>query len=315
MTGPLAIELRNLHKSYRGRPALAGLDLQVPAGGVHGLLGPNGSGKTTTIKILLGLVRADSGWAQIFGQRVPERLPQVIGRIGAIVEAPKFFPGYSAELNLRLLARSIGLPQPRVIEALDEVGLLTSAAVPFKALSLGMKQRLALAATLLKEPELLIFDEPTNGLDPAGIQEVRATIRRLATQGRTVLLSSHLLSEVEQLADTVSVIARGRLVGSGPVSQLVGAGRGGWRVEVAELGRAADLATAAGWQVAINGRELLVTGAARPEQITRLLAENGLFVARLVADTASLEQIYLSLTAGAGLRGNWAAAMTKEQVR
>ena len=202
-----------------------------------------------------------------------------------------------------------------MIEALDEVGLLTSADVKFKALSLGMKQRLALAATLLKRPDLLIFDEPTNGLDPAGIHEVRTTIRRLATQGRTVLLSSHLLNEVEQLADTVSVIARGRLVSSGPVAQLIGAGGNRWRVEVAELGRAADILTAEGCQVRLSGRELLVTGPTRPADLTRLLASHGLFVAKLVADTANLESIYLGLTEGAGLRGNWAAAMTKEQVR
>lgn len=139
MTGPFAIELHQLQKSYRGRPALTGLDLQVPAGGVHGLLGPNGSGKTTTIKILLGLARADAGQARIFGQPVPTRLPQVIGRVGAIVEAPKFFPGYSAALNLELLAQAIGLPRARVIEALDEVGLLTSADVKFKALMLDSR--------------------------------------------------------------------------------------------------------------------------------------------------------------------------------
>lgn len=314
MPGPHAIEIVNLHKRYRGRPALDGLNLQVPLGGIHGLLGPNGSGKTTTIRILLGLVRADAGSARIFGNTVPDRLPEVIDRVGAIVESPKFFPGYTAQFNLELLAQSIGIPRLRVRAALDEVGLITHADVRYKALSLGMQQRLAVAATLLKQPQLLIFDEPTNGLDPAGIHEIRATIRRLANQGRTVLLSSHLISEVEQLADSVSVVARGRLVAAGTVRQLLGNQADLIRVEVAELGRAADILNAAGLAATIDGRELLVCGARRPEQITRLLAEAGLFVAGLTTHRPSLESVFLGLTQGQGLRGNWASAMTKERV-
>ena len=176
-----AVETHDLRKSYRTRKgrliAVAGLDLKVPAGGVHGFLGPNGSGKTTTIRMLLGLIRADAGDIEVFGEDVPARLPDVIDRIGAIVEQPKFFPSFSGRKNLQLLASGIGAPAARVGQVLEEVGLGDRAKSKYRTYSLGMKQRLAIAATLLKDPELLIFDEPTNGLDPAGIHEIRATMR------------------------------------------------------------------------------------------------------------------------------------------
>ena len=171
-------------RSYRRRrvpvPAVDRLDLNVPAGGVHGFLGPNGSGKTTTIRMVLGLIRADAGRIEVFGTEVPDRLPEVVDRVGAIVEQPKFFPGFSARRNLELLATGIGAPRQRVGAVLEEVGLAERAQDRYKTYSLGMKQRLAIAATLLKDPELLIFDEPTNGLDPAGIHAIRQTMRQLA---------------------------------------------------------------------------------------------------------------------------------------
>jgi len=216
-----AIVVRGLRKSYRTRRgirvvALEGLDLDVPAGGVHGFLGPNGSGKTTSIRMLLGLVRADAGRMQIFGHSVPEQLPQVIGRVGAVVESPRFFPSFSGRRNLNLLAGAIGARQQQVDQVLEQTDLSDRANDRFSSYSLGMKQRLAIAATLLKSPELLIFDEPTNGLDPQGIHQIRVTMRRLASEGRTVLVSSHLLGEVEQIADTISIISRGRLLAPAP---------------------------------------------------------------------------------------------------
>src|SRR5215216_5279677 len=276
-----AVETHGLRKAYRTRKgrqlAVAGLDLKVPAGGVHGFLGPNGSGKTTTIRMLLGLIRADAGDMQVFGYEVPQRLPAVIDRIGAIVEQPRFFPTFSGRKNLQLLATGIGASAARVGQVLDEVGLAERAKGKYRTYSLGMKQRLAIAGALLKDPDLLIFDEPTNGLDPAGIHEIRATMRGLADAGKTVLVSSHILSEVQQVADTVSIIGRGRMLAEGRVSDILSAAGGQYaRVSVEDPGRAAELLQSAGFVVQRSGRELHVTMARGPldtAEITRVLAE------------------------------------------
>jgi ABC-2 type transport system ATP-binding protein len=194
------IEVTGAHKTYRRRRkpperALNGLDLQVDTGGVHGFLGPNGSGKTTTIRMLLGLISADTGDMRLLGQPVPSALPEVIGSVGALVETPLFFPNFSGRLNLRLLAETAGVPRPRVEECLELVQLRDRADDRFKSYSLGMKQRLGIAAALLKNPQLLILDEPSNGLDPAGIRQVRELIQRLGRERRTtVFLSSHMLA-------------------------------------------------------------------------------------------------------------------------
>src|SRR4051812_14948992 len=262
-----AISTRGLRKTYprfvRGRSvAVEGLDLDVPLGGVHGFLGPNGAGKTTTIRMLLGLIRPDAGTMTLFGEPVPARLPHVVGRVGAIVEQPKFFPSFSGRKNLSLLARAIDAPPNLVDVVLEDVGLTDRAKDRYKGYSLGMKQRLAIAATLLKDPDLLIFDEPTNGLDPAGIREVRGTMRGLADRGKTVLVSSHILAEVEQVADTVSIIARGELIASGRVADLIGAGAAATtvRVGIADPDRATPVLQAQGWQVTRDGTYLVVSG-------------------------------------------------------
>lgn len=320
----LAIATRGLRKTYRTlrgtRVAVHGLDLDVPAGGVHGFLGPNGSGKTTTIRMLLGLTRADGGTMHLFGTPVPQRLPAVVDRVGAIVESPKFFPTFSGERNLTLLADAIGTPRSRVGEVLESVGLAERRRDHFRAYSLGMKQRLAIAATLLKSPDLLIFDEPTNGLDPAGISEIRETMRRLGEEGRTVLVSSHILSEIEQIADTVSIIGRGRVLAQGSVAGLIGAGGETVEVGVAHPGAAVRVLREAGftaeWVARPSGGDsadslasyesddraglLTVTGA-QPAEISRLLGEQGLWVERLVPSRRGLEQIFLELTAAEGL--------------
>lgn len=195
------VEVRGLQKTYRrfNRPpehAVRGLDLTVEPGGVFGFLGPNGSGKTTTIRLLLGLARPDGGMMTMFGRPVPRDLPQVIGRVGALVETPLFFPQFSGRRNLELLASASGLPTTRVDAMLELVDLAGRAGDRVKGYSLGMKQRLGIAAALLKDPELIILDEPGNRLDAAGIKEVRELIVRLGQSGRTVLLSSHQLAEV-----------------------------------------------------------------------------------------------------------------------
>ncbi|SDD61505.1 ABC-2 type transport system ATP-binding protein [Auraticoccus monumenti] len=296
--------VEGLRKTYRTRRgvqvAVAGLDMTVPRGGVHGFLGPNGAGKTTTIRMLLGLIAADSGRATIFGHPVPEELPQVVDRVGAIVEQPRFFPAFTGRQNLRLLAQGIGIPTPKVDEVLEQVGLGGRGRDRFGGYSLGMKQRLAVAATLLKDPDLLVFDEPTNGLDPAGIHEIRATMRGLADQGRTVLVSSHILSEVQLVADTVSIIGRGRLLAEGSVAELLRvAGGGALRVAVGEPGRAADLLRERGWGVepTPEGRLLVTGGPADPAELTRALADQGLWVRELTPVQSDLESYFLHLTA------------------
>jgi len=299
----LAVATRGLRKTFRGirgrRVAIHGLDLDVPAGGVHGFLGPNGSGKTTTIRMLLGLLRADSGTMHIFGQPVPQRLPHVIARVGAIVESPKFYPTFTGRRSLSLLAEAIGTDQRRVGEVLEEVGLADRGDDRFAGYSLGMKQRLAIAATLLKSPDLLIFDEPTNGLDPAGIREIRETMRNLGTEGRTVLVSSHILSEIEQIADTVSIIGRGQVVAQGSVASLINeAEAGGVDVGIDNPEAAVAVLRRVGMTADLTPGGLRVTGADRPSDITRALAAQGLYVDRLLPVHLDLESVFLQLTQG-----------------
>jgi ABC-2 type transport system ATP-binding protein len=301
MNAPV-IETTGLRKEFRTRRgrhvvAVEDLDLRVPSGGVHGFLGPNGSGKTTTIRMLLGLARATQGEMRLFGEPVPQRLPQVIDRIGAVVEQPKFAPNFSARRNLLLLALSTGLPATSVDAALAQVGLQGRETERYKGYSLGMKQRLAIAATLLKSPDLLILDEPTNGLDPAGIRDIRDMIRELGESGVTVLLSSHILAEVQQVCDSVSIIGNGRLLAAGTVADLVGTGRGGTtRVGIADQQAAARHLEEAGYAVTREDGHLLVDGADRAEEITRLLASKQLYVHELTPVRADLESVFLQLT-------------------
>ncbi|MCM3661193.1 ATP-binding cassette domain-containing protein [Georgenia satyanarayanai] len=303
----LAVDTSALRKTYRrrggGSVGVENLDLHVPVGGVHGFLGPNGSGKTTTIRMLLGLIRPDSGTMRIFDQEVPKRLPDVIGRVGAIVESPKFFPTFTARRNLELLAGAIGAPRGRVDEVLESTALAERAGDRYKTYSLGMKQRLAIAATLLKSPDLLIFDEPTNGLDPGGIREIRETMRRLGDEGRTVLVSSHILAEVEQVADTVSIIGRGRLLAEGRVADVIGSRSeaGAIKVGVVDLAAAEQVLTRAGLRVRVDGGLLRVRGVQDPARVTELLAQQGLYVNELTAERVDLERVFLDLTAGQGL--------------
>jgi ABC-type multidrug transport system ATPase subunit len=302
-----AVEAYSLTKVYRTRngkrAAVDGLDLRVPVGGIHGFLGPNGSGKTTTIRMLLGLIAADSGHIRIFDHEVPLAISQVIDRVGAIVEQPKFFTGFSGQKNLELIARAIGAPQRRVDKVLHEVGLGRRGGDKFRHYSLGMKQRLAIAATLLKDPDLLIFDEPTNGLDPAGIHEIRAMMRNLAHRGKTVLVSSHILAEVQQIANTVTIISRGRLLAEGDVSDILAAnGQLAARVGVSDHLRAAEVLKAAGFTVEPLAGRFLQVGLSDHKLdlavITRLLADQGLYVSELTPIQPDLESVFLDLTGG-----------------
>jgi ABC-2 type transport system ATP-binding protein len=219
-----AIRCQGLSKRYGSTVAVDGLDLAVEAGQVFGFLGPNGSGKTTTMRMLLGLVRPTSGRAWLNGSVLPD--PDGLHRVGAIIEEPAFYPWLSGHRNLEVLALS-GPPLPRadaVERALERVGLGPVARRKLKAYSQGMRQRLGLAAALLRDPALLLLDEPTNGMDPGGIRELRSLLRTLADGGATVFLSSHLLGEVEQVCDRIAMLHAGRLVWEGTVAELTAAG-------------------------------------------------------------------------------------------
>ena len=301
-TADYAIQTRALRKTYRTRHgrqvAVESLDLEVPRGGVHGFLGPNGSGKTTTIRMLLGLSAADSGEMRVFDTVVPKGLPEVINQIGAIVESPKFFGPFSGKLNLQLAADAIGVSRKEVDRVLDEVGLAARGRDNFQTYSLGMKQRLAVACTLLKDPDLLIFDEPTNGLDPSGIHEIRETIRGLGNRGKTVLVSSHILAEVQQMADTVSIIAKGHLLASGTISELVGRSTETVTVGLADAELGLGVLQDAGYRVQLVANQLLVEDVQDPSLISKTLAFNGLYVSSLISPEPSLESTFLSITQG-----------------
>jgi ABC-2 type transport system ATP-binding protein len=296
----LVIETTGLRKVYRsgGRRLVAvdSLDLSVSPGGVHGFLGPNGSGKTTTIKMLLGLARPTKGEMRLFGLPVPAQLPQVIDRVGAIVEEPRFTPSFSGRKNLTLLARSIGVPRATVDTVLQQAGLAGRAKEQFGAYSLGMRQRLAIAAALLKSPDLLILDEPTNGLDPAGIRGIRDLIRDLGESGVTVLLSSHNLAEVQQVCHSVSIVGDGKLLASGRVEDLLGENVSRTRVGVTDPQGARHFLEAAGYTVSRQGDRLVVEGHEHPEEITKLLAGRGVYVTELSAIRPTLESFFLKLT-------------------
>ncbi|WP_082599487.1 ABC transporter ATP-binding protein [Nocardioides sp. Root151] len=300
----MVIETQGLQKVFhtrRGgrRIAVRDLDLQVPAGGVHGFLGPNGSGKTTTIRMLLGLASATSGTMRLFGRDVPHHLAEVLPRIGAVVESPKFSPMFSGRQNLQLLAGTIGVPTTRVDEVIETVSLTGRDGDPFRAYSLGMKQRLAIAATLLKDPDLLILDEPTNGLDPSGIREIRETIRDLGARGVTVLLSSHILAEVQQVCDSATIIGQGRMLATGKVDDLIGTGTS-WRVGVPDRAEALRVLAEGGLTGRMAAGEIMVD-TDDPQAITRTLAAAGIYLTELVAERADLESVFLQLTEGTSL--------------
>ncbi len=301
-TAPPVIETQGLTKRYGDTVvAVDDLALRVRRGEVYGFLGPNGAGKTTTLRMLLGLVRPTAGRVTLLGEAPGS--PEGLAQVGAMVETPAFYPYLSGRDNLRVLARHAGVGDSRAEAVLDEVGLLERAGHRVRTYSLGMVQRLGVAAALLKDPELLILDEPTNGLDPAGMAEMRAFIRAQGRAGRTVVLSSHLMGEVEQVCDRVGVIRGGRLVAEGTVAEL--RGRAGLRLRAEPLDDAARIVAAQPGvdTVAAAGGALDVgVDPARAAAINRALVEAGIAVCELHPHTASLEDVFLELTADGGDR-------------
>ncbi len=296
----LVVETRALTKSYGGAVlAVDDLDLRVRRGEVYGFLGPNGAGKTTTLRMLLGLVRPSAGSVTVLG--APPGSREGLARIGAMVETPAFYPYLSGRDNLRVLARHAGVGDDRVEAVLSVVDLSDRAGDRASAYSLGMKQRLGVAAALLKDPELLILDEPTNGLDPAGMAEMRELMRSQARGGRTVLLSSHLMAEVEQLSDRVGVIRDGRLVAEGTVEAL--RGRAGLRVRARPLAEAARLVSGLPWVDGVdstNGLLSVSVDTGRAPELNRALVQAGVAVSEIYAEQTSLEDVFFELTAQEG---------------
>jgi ABC-2 type transport system ATP-binding protein len=293
-----AVEVHRLVKRFGGRvAAVDGLDLSVRRGETYGLLGPNGAGKTTTIRMLLGLVRPDAGVIRVLG--LPPGDPAGLRRIGAMGETA-FYPFLSGRDNLRAAARRCRVPDTRVETVLGVAGLAARAGDRVSGYSLGMRQRLAVAAALLKNPELLILDEPSSGLDPAGQLEMHRLIRELAGQNRTIVLSSHDMREVEELCSRVAIIAGGRMLAEGSPEQLRGQARLWVRAEPA--GQAAAVAAGLGLAAGRSGELLSLVlpepGAGRAAAVNRQLVEAGLAVSELRTRRRPLREVFLELTGG-----------------
>ena len=293
-----AISTAGLTKRYGSFTAVDQLTLEVQRGEIFGFLGPNGAGKTTTMRMLLGLVRPSAGSAQILGMDVKQDLATILAKTGSIIENPTFYPFLTGYANLEVVARLTSTPDSRIPEVLDLVDLAGDAKRKFKKYSLGMKQRLAVGASLLGNPDLLILDEPANGLDPAGIVEMRNLMRTLKERGHTVFISSHVLHEIEQMCDRIAILNHGKVVVQGSVSSLLGAGH---RVEirVERADEAAKILKALDWVTDVTGNDgrLTVIGPVeRAAELNRALAERGLFASEIRQSEESLEQYFLDVT-------------------
>jgi ABC-2 type transport system ATP-binding protein len=299
----LAIATRGLTKRFGARAAVDGIDLVVPRGSVYGFLGPNGSGKTTTIRMLLGLVRPSAGTSTLLGQPIPQGSQMVLPRVGSLVEGPAFHPYLSGRANLQRLDAADLTANPhdakqRIDAALDRVGLLATAGKRYRAYSLGMRQRLAIAAALLVPRELLVLDEPTNGLDPQGTREVRHLVASLASDGTTVFVSSHLLSEVEQMCTHLGVMSDGRLVAQGSTTEVRGGAAPAARVLTEQPTEAARIMSELGLVgvEAVPGGVRGTPDGIAPEKIVAALVEGGVGVKEFTVTSPSLEDLFVALT-------------------
>jgi ABC-2 type transport system ATP-binding protein len=275
------IEVVDLRKRFRKTTAVDGLTFKVRDGLITGFLGPNGAGKTTTLRILLGLVHPTSGKATIDARRY-RLLEEPARRVGAVLEATNFHPKRSGRNHLRVLAAAAGIPTSRVDELLDFVGLGSVARRRVGGYSLGMRQRLSVAGALLGDPQLLVLDEPANGLDPEGIRWLRDFLRGFAAEGRTVFISSHVLGEMQQLADEVVIIHHGRLVAHDPVEQLTARATGGARVRSPQAERLRELLAREGAEASVDGDRVLTTAPA--ERVGEIAAANGIVLHELTAE-------------------------------
>ncbi len=315
--GQEILRTEGLWKRYGPITAVADMNLQVFDGEVFSFLGPNGSGKSTTVGMMLGLIRPGRGRALAFGNDMATHSWPVLKRIGAVIETPAFYPYLSGYDNLKTLAIMLGdIPDARIDEMLELVGLRDRGRDAYKTYSLGMKQRLGIASTLLRDPDLVILDEPTNGLDPAGTREVRELIPRLAREGRSVFLCSHLLHEVQAVSDRVAIVKRGRLVAQGTVDELLGRGQYlRLRADDAEtLVRALGGVDFVSAVDRIDGYVRASAPTARAAELNRLLAQQGVYVSELTTWEIELESVFLDLTDDGGHPDGAAAAEERQEV-
>jgi ABC-2 type transport system ATP-binding protein len=293
------IEVVDLRKRYRNNAAVDGLTFTVRDGSITGFLGPNGAGKTTTLRVLLGLVHPTSGKATIDGRRYRD-LERPVARVGAVLEASNYHPKRSARNHLRMLAAAAAIPDKRVDELIEFVGLGNAARRAVGGYSLGMRQRVGVAGALLGDPNVLVLDEPANGLDPEGIRWLRDFLRTFAGDGKTVFISSHVLGEMQQLVDEVVIIHHGRLIALGPVSELTARAAGGTRVRSPQAAALHDALVQAGFQGTVEGDQVATSAPA--ERAGELAAANGIVLHELIADATSLEEAFLELTGGDEIR-------------
>ena len=303
-----AVETHGLTKRFGDTVAVNGVELLIPRGCAFGYLGPNGAGKTTLIRVLLGLTHADSGTMSLLGYPVPKQRAAALARVGAIVDEPRFHGHLTGRQNLKLLAAAREpAARDRIAPALERVGILHRADDRVSKYSMGMRQRLGVAACLIGDPQLLILDEPMNGLDPAGMHEMRDMILSLVAEGRTVVLSSHLLDEVERTCDAVAIVDRGNVIRQGPISELLAGASVALQVECSEPDRARALldATTLGADIQVGQLGLGITLPAGTQrdvvaEINRVLVTGGISVYRLQEIQASLESWFLQVTSRLG---------------
>jgi ABC-2 type transport system ATP-binding protein len=291
------IEVERLTKRYGKTLAVDDLSFQVGAGRITGFLGPNGAGKTTTLKAALALIRPTSGETRVLGKHYSE-LDDPTRKVGAVLETSRYHPGRSGRNHLRVVAAQAGIPRERVEEVLELVALKDAAKRRVGGYSLGMRQRLGLAAALLGDPEVLILDEPANGLDPAGIRWLRDLLRELAARGRTILISSHVLAEVEQIVDEVVIIHRGRFVTQSSTADLSAQVSAGVRVRSPDAERLQQVVAAEGMTVTVLEDGALMVSEGTAERIGELAAANGIVLHELTPQKATLEEAFLELTGG-----------------
>jgi ABC-2 type transport system ATP-binding protein len=293
-----AIELNGLTKRFGAVTAVDDLNLQLETGTVTGLLGRNGAGKTTTLRVLLGLIAPSAGRATFGGRRYVD-LDQPARHVGAVLEASSFHPGRRAIDHLRILASAAGLPAQRVPEALAQVAMHDDARRRVGGFSLGMRQRLGLAAALLGEPSVLVLDEPANGLDPEGVHWLRTFLRRQADSGCTIVVSSHLLAEIAQTVDHVVILDKGRLVASAPLAELTARSRSAVIVRSPEIDRLRVELTNRGIDAAVTGPEQLTATDTTPVAVGRVIGTLGIVIYEMRLEQSNLEDVCFSLTAGA----------------
>jgi lantibiotic transport system ATP-binding protein len=293
------VETRNVSKKFGKETAVKSLEMKIAKGEIYGFLGPNGAGKTTTIRMLLGLMKPTSGTIQLFNKNLAQNRIEILKKVGSLVENPSYYPHLTAYENLEALRKILGVPKNRIDDVLEIVRLQDVANKKVKGFSLGMKQRLGIAGSLLHNPELLILDEPTNGLDPSGIIEIRELIKKLPSQfGMTVLISSHLLSEIDQIATTVGIVTKGKLIFQDSIETLRRYANQNVSFTVSDSKKAWQLMISSGLQVELQQNRVLIQDCSDSlvAEAVRILVQAGQAVYRVEDEKKSLEEIFLQMT-------------------